>query len=150
MNSEDLNFKISITGTFHQKVPVYSILLNDQLIKHDVLTVNSGEIETIEFTSVVTDGANSLKIRLENKESSDTIVDNDVIIKDMVIDITDIKIDEIPIGSLLWNAEYLLDEPHDYHGQTVTRLENCVTLGWNGTYVLNFTSPFYIWLLENL
>jgi len=29
-------------------------------------------------------------------------------------------------------------------------VKNCVNLGWNGKWVLPFTSPFYIWLLENI
>ena len=33
---------------------------------------------------------------------------------------------------------------------SVTELDNCKNLGWNGTWKLAFASPFYIWLLENI
>jgi len=29
-------------------------------------------------------------------------------------------------------------------------LTNCIDLGWNGEWQLEFDSPFYIWLLENI
>jgi hypothetical protein len=68
----------------------------------------------------------------------------------MLLNIDDIVIDDISLGHLLWSADYLLDHPQEYQGQTITKLDNCVNLGWNGTYVINFTSPFYVWLLEKL
>jgi len=68
----------------------------------------------------------------------------------MLLNIDDITIDDISLGNLLWSAEYVLDHPQEYRGQTVAKLDNCVNLGWNGTYILKFTSPFYIWLLEQL
>ena len=72
------------------------------------------------------------------------------IINDMLLNIKDIEIDTISLGQLVWSGEYLIDEPQEYNGTTITKLDHCVNLGWNGTYVLNFSSPFYIWLLESL
>ena len=72
------------------------------------------------------------------------------IINDMLLNIKDIEIDSISLGQLVWSGEYLIDEPQEYNGTTITKLDHCVNLGWNGTYVLNFSSPFYIWLLESL
>ena len=69
---------------------------------------------------------------------------------DASLNIDDIIIDDISLGNLLWSAEYILDNPQRYNDQTITKLDNCVNLGWNGTYVLKLTSPFYIWLLEKL
>ena len=68
----------------------------------------------------------------------------------MLLNIDDITIDDISLGNLLWSAEYLLDTPQTYNGQTITKLDSCVNLGWNGSYSLKFTSPFYLWLLENM
>ena len=68
----------------------------------------------------------------------------------MLLNIKDIEIDSISLGQLVWSGEYLIDEPQEYNGTTITKLDHCVNLGWNGTYVLNFSSPFYIWLLESL
>ena len=68
----------------------------------------------------------------------------------MLLNIKDIEIDSISLGQLVWSGEYLIDEPQEYNGTTITKLDHCVNLGWNGTYVLNFSSPLYIWLLESL
>ena len=72
------------------------------------------------------------------------------IINDMLLNIKDIEIDSISLGQLVWSGEYLIDEPQEYNGTTITKLDHCVNLGWNGTYVLNFSSPLDIWLLESL
>ena len=78
------------------------------------------------------------------------VIENGEVIKDMLLNIDDITIDDISLGNLLWTAEYKLDKPQQYNNQTIDHLDSCVNLGWNGTYILNFTSPFYIWLLEKL
>ena len=72
------------------------------------------------------------------------------VIKDTLLNIDDIVIDDISLGNLLWSAEYVLDHPQEYKGQIIDHLDGCVNLGWNGTYILKFSSPFYIWLLEKL
>jgi len=71
--------------------------------------------------------------------------DKTAIEKDMLLHIRSIEIDEIDLGNLLWSKS-------QYVGDDVTRpvLDNCVDLGWNGTWTLAFASPFYIWLLENI
>ena len=151
MSSEDLQFKIALSGTYHDKIPSYSILIDDTVIKQGQITAASDELEVIEFTTSIADGDHSIKIRLENKESSDTIkLDAVGIVNDMLLNIKDIEIDSISLGQLVWSGEYLIDEPQEYNGVTITKLDHCVNLGWNGTYVLNFSCPFYIWLLESL
>jgi len=104
----------------------------------------------VAFEHTVDEGPHTLKIRLENKTISDTVIENGEVVKDMLLNIDDITIDEISLGNLLWSAEYILDEKQTYKGQEIDHLDGCVNLGWNGTYTLKFTSPFYIWLLEKL
>ena len=72
------------------------------------------------------------------------------IVKDLLLNINDIKIEDISLGNLLWTADYKLDQKQTFNGQEIDHLDNCVNLGWNGTYMLTFTSPFYLWLLENI
>ena len=148
MNEEKLSFVVALSGTFWDRRPQFSIWLDD----HQVVTseIVSAAQQEIKFERTIDEGSHSLKIRLENKNNSDTVVENDEVVKDMLLNINDITIDDISIGNLLWSAEYILDKPQQYKGQTITKLDNCVNLGWNGTYVLKFTSPFYVWLLEKL
>ena len=148
MQEENLQFKISLTGTYWDKKPQFSVWLDDHVVIQSEIASKSEQI--INFERRITEGAHELKIRLENKTDTDTVIGNDEVVKDMLLNISDITVDDISLGNLLWSAEYILDRPQQYQGQTITKLDNCVNLGWNGTYVLKFTSPFYIWLLEQL
>lgn len=153
---ETLSFKIGLTGVFWDKLPEYSILLNDKVITQGKIESNiqpPGEQKTsvvsyIEFTAdILEDSTNRLQIRLENKEDKDTVQNEDCteILRDMLLNIVSIEIDDIPLDQLLWDkSEFVADD------STKPTLKRCVNLGWNGTYILEFTSPFYLWLLENI
>lgn len=144
--TETLHFKIGIGGTYWKKVPIYSILINDKLIHTREITSPTGEVDIIEFDAELDEGPASLKIRLENKDWTDTIQNEDKteILQDLLINIKTVEIDEINLGNLLYNAEFIGDDPER------PVLDRCIDLGWNGTWSLEFGSPFYIWLLENI
>jgi hypothetical protein len=148
MNEEKLSFVVTLSGKFWERRPQFSIWLDD----HQVVAseIAGSTQQSFKFERTVDNGIHTLNIRLENKTSADTLVENGEVIKDMLLNIDDITIDDISLGNLLWSAEYILDHPQEYQGKTIDHLNNCVNLGWNGTYVLKFTSPFYIWLLEQL
>ena len=140
---ETLSFKIGLSGTFFNNVPAYSILVNG--IKQTSGKV-SAETEIIEFSADIEDDQEHiLEIRLENKTSRDTVTENNEIVKDMLLNIDSIAIDDIELGELNWSmSEFVGDDPDR------PILKRCVNLGWNGSYRLKFTSPFYLWLLENM
>jgi len=149
MSKEKLSFKISLTGTFWDKRPNYSILLNDALIEQKDIE-NESVHEIVFEHEVEKDQEHELKIRLNNKEDADTVYRDGHVVHDMILNIDGIEIDNVDIGNLRWTAEYLLDNPREYQGKTVDHIDNCVNLGFNGSYILKFTSPFYLWLLEKL
>ena len=140
---ETLSFKIGLSGTFFNNVPAYSILVNG--IKQTSGKV-SAETEIIEFSADIEDDQEHiLEIRLENKTNRDTVTKNDEIVKDTLLNIDSIAIDDIELGELKWSmSEFVADDP------SRPTLLRCVNLGWNGSYRLKFTSPFYLWLLENM
>lgn len=144
---ESLSFKVSLNATFWNKQPEYSILLNDKLIERS--TVGS-ETKTIDFSSNLTDGDHQLIIRLENKTPQDTQIDNGNIVNDMLLNIEDVIIDDVSINNLLWNFTYKLDQKQEYNGKVCQEISGCRNLGFNGSYIIDFSSPFYIWLLEKL
>jgi len=147
MNEEKLKFVVTLSATFWERRPQFSIWLDDHVVTQSEI---SADPHNVVFERAVEPGAHSLKIRLENKTNHDTQIKDRVIVNDMLLNIDDITIDDISLGNLLWSAEYLLDQPQEYNGKTINHLDNCVNLGWNGTYTLKFSSPFYIWLLEQL
>ena len=140
---ETLSFKIGLNGTFFNNVPAYSILLDG--VKHASGKV-SAETKFIDFSvDIEEDQDHLLEIRLENKTSRDTVTENNEIVKDTLLNIDSIAIDDIELGELNWSmSEFVGDDPDR------PILKRCVNLGWNGSYRLKFTSPFYLWLLENM
>jgi hypothetical protein len=141
---ETLNFKIELDVTFWDKKPEYKILLND-------VEKSSGHIDKntiIEFDTDLEDNAeHKLEIKLLNKEYTDTLQSDDKseILKDMLLHVKQIMIDNIPLDYLIYSKSQYV--PFDNSHPT---LDKCVDLGWNGTYILTFSTPFYIWLLENM
>jgi hypothetical protein len=148
MNEEKLSFVISLSGTYWDRRPQFSIWLDDHVVVQS--EIPDSAVHPISFERMIDEGQHELKIRLENKTINDTVIENSEVVKDMLLNIDDITIDDISLGNLLWSSEYILDKPQEYNGNTIDHLDGCVNLGWNGTYVLKFTSPFYIWLLEKL
>ena len=148
MQEENLNFKISLTGTFWDRHPQFSVWLDNHVVIQSEIASSAEQI--VNFERRVDEGQHELKIRLENKTVNDTVIENGEVVKDMLLNIDDITIDDISLGNLLWSAEYILDEKQMYQGQEIDHLDGCINLGWNGTYVLKFSCPFYIWLLEKL
>ena len=148
MTEEKLSFVVTLSGTFWDKRPQFSIWLDDHQVVASEIAHGQQEIK---FERTLDAGDHTLKIRLENKDQrTDTVIENGEVIKDMLLNINDVTIDDISLGNLLWSAEYILDCPQEYQGNTIDHLDHCVNLGWNGTYILKFSSPFYIWLLEKL
>ncbi len=148
MNEEKLSFVVTLSGTFWDRRPQFSIWLDYHAVIQSEIAGTAQQPMTFEHT--IDEGPHTLKIRLENKIDADTVIDMGEVVKDMLLNIDDITVDDISLGNLLWSAEYILDKKSIYKGQEIDHLDGCVNLGWNGTYVLKFSSPFYLWLLEKL
>lgn len=159
MEQEKLHFRVGLAGTYWNKRPVFSIQINDHvLVPNTEIQTKSATVDTdgkitaedvmfLEFDHTVDSGTVKLQIRLENKNNSDTVENQDktAIVKDLLLNIRSIEIDEIDLGNLIYSKS-------KFTGDDASRpvLDNCVDLGWNGTWTLTFESPFYIWLLENI
>jgi hypothetical protein len=149
MEQESLEVAVTVSGTYWNKKPQFSIWLDNKVIIQT--EISSESPQTHKFTHTIDEGEHTLRIKLENKTDSDTLVTNNEVTKDMLLNIIDITIDDISIGELLWTeSKFILDTPQQYQGEEITELAECVNLGWNGSYTLKFSSPFYIWLLEKL
>lgn len=156
---EALNFKIGLSGTTEKKQPEFRISVNGIKQVHDKLSEKPNSTEYFSFGVEISEGANVLEIELLNKSFGDTVIDSQGnILDDMLLNIDSIEIDEIDLGSLKWTlSEYYPIYPERYKkeifrtgGNLNESVKNCVNLGWNGKWQLTFTSPFYIWLLENI
>ena len=113
-----------------------------------VIAADSGVVEYAEFTlAVLEDSPHLLEIKLLNKTDDDVVESQDKteIINDMLLNIESISIDDIELDQIKWHqSEFVAEDP------ARPTLKNCVNLGWNGSYQLKFSSPFYLWLLEKM
>lgn len=147
-NTEQAKFRIGLSGTYWDKKPQYVISLNNQLISDGTIAGESGEIQYIEFEhDLIEDQSHELHIRFTNKTDLDVVQNSDLteIVKDMLLNIESIEIDDISLDNLTRSASKYV--PDDSKWPPIT---NCINLGWTGTYTLTFHSPFYLWLLENM
>ena len=95
------------------------------------------------------DGEHELRIVISGKTPEHTLVDKTGnIIKDVVVNISNITIDEIDVGQL-FNEKCVYT--HDFNG-TRPEIEDTFygVAGCNGTISLKFSTPIYLWLLENM
>jgi hypothetical protein len=145
---EKIKFKIKLSGSYDDKKPEYQIRINDALIASGAASVYGIEEE---FEVELREDQYELRVSLTNKTEDDTLVENGVIVKDMLLNIDHVAIDGIDITPLLWKSRYTLDSPIEYPpGNVIESYERCVNLGHNGTWAFAFSIPLYDWLLETL
>jgi hypothetical protein len=157
MSTEKIHFKIGLSGTHWDKKPHYTISIDDKEYVNASITKESGATEYVEFDcEVVEEAEHVLRIRLDNKAAEDTVTDNPdladcKIIKDMLLNLVSIEVDDIELGTIAqMSGVFKFDEPQNYPSAGATEIPLCVNFGFNGTYELQFSSPFYLWLLEKI
>lgn len=102
---------------------------------------------TVSETVDIDDGVHLIEIHLSGKTEKDTVVDEqNNILNDLILHIKDIRFDEISIGHI----QQTHSKYYTVADQSLPTLNNHVDLGHNGIWTLDFETPIYIWLLENL
>ena len=151
MATEKLKFKLELYATMWDKSPHVEILINDKsYFKGDVTSTND-KSQLIEFEHECEEGKDhELTIKRSGNDKGD-------ILKDQLLHIKNIEIDEIDLGALVYEGVYTPEYPEPWatqqreSGATLQEsFKNVTAMGHNGTWQFKFTSPFYMWLLENL
>jgi len=95
------------------------------------------------------DGEHELKFVLKNKTADHTQVDDDGnIVADATLTVTDLAFDEIQLGHMFTEQAVYT---HDFNGtQKEIQDEFYGVMGCNGNVSLKFSTPIYLWLLENM
>ena len=142
--NESTEIKINLSSDhWEQRYPGARVYINDQLIFENLIK----EPTEINHTADLAEGEHKIIIEMYNKNPGDTETDdNNNITDDVVLNIDGISLEEIELGRLLWTKSIYY--PADEHAPE--RLDNCVNLGWNGRWELEFSSSIYLWLLENI
>jgi hypothetical protein len=116
----------------------------DQVYVQDSISFNH------EFqTSADSQQDHELCFVMKNKLPEHTKLDNNSnIIKDAVLEITRLAINEIELGNMVTE---LMTYTHDYNGTGQPVQDRFYSvMGCNGTVSLRFSTPFHIWLLQNM
>jgi len=156
MDTVKLEFDVGTTDA-ECKLGVKVTLDNNIIYDNSHVT----EINHISHDISDQDAEHELTIELYNKLSHHTEIDSTGrIVKDALITVENFRIDDIDISSILTNYPNTLysDVPthtiqycHDFNGTQPTVVDKFHgSMGCNGTVRLKFTTPIYLWLLENM
>jgi hypothetical protein len=118
---------------------------NNQLIESFVLTDQPQQFRH-EFDDAVAD--HKFEIVLSNKCAEQTKVDqHGQIIEDVLAEVYDVKINEIEIEQVFYKQSLYFHDSNGYSKPMVGQFFR--QLGCNGTVKFEFSTPGYVWLMEN-
>jgi hypothetical protein len=116
-----------------------------------VLLSNHHIQEKISFSHdiVDNDGEHDLRIVISGKTTEHTTIDQDGnILKDATVQISNVVIEDLDVHQLFLDKTVYT---HDFNGtQPETQDTFHGIAGCNGTISFKFTTPIYLWLLENM
>jgi len=139
--------------------PHAEILIGDKSHFKGAITGTEDKPDVVEFEHELQEGKEySLMIKRSGKLVNQTVVnDKGDLLKDQLLHIKSIEIDEIELGALVYEGVYTPRYPEPWASQQrragvelQESFKNVTTIGHDGTWRLKFESPFYMWLLENL
>lgn len=122
------------------------IRLNNQIIFESYEALNK---KVIEYKFEDLESAHVLEIEMMGKLPTDTEIDQQGnMLSDRSITIENLAFDEIMLGQLITEMAVYT---HNFNGSQDTIDDQFYgSMGCNGIVKLEFTSPVYIWMLENM
>lgn len=150
---ESVSFKVFLSSDWWRLPPHVKIYLNDELITDTEVTEKSSanDQKIIEFKKELAESEHELVIELLDKEIIDTQIDeNHNIIKDKLLNIDEIEIDDIPLGFLLYTHSNFYPDSTKNPPNLPAEIPHLRNIGYNGKYKIKFTVPTYTWFLETL
>lgn len=138
-----LSFRAVSNGTgLRLTVRLDHDIIFNQLITQDAITVNHEFDDTIQQ-------AHLLEFELSGKQPQHTMLDADNnIIQDLLLTVDNIQFDDISLDA---TVSKLGKYRHNFNETKQSICQNFYgSMGCNGTLSFEFSSPAYIWLLENM
>ena len=144
--ADTIKFRCDVKTT-NSEVPLgFEVLFDDKSVyKNDHIKDTCQVMFDIDDNEAI----HKLQFVMTGKTADHTKVDDQGnITSDAVLEIYDIQIDDILIDQLLSDKlEYL----HDFNGSQNTITDKFYgIMGCNGTASFEFSTPFYLWLLEHM
>ena len=106
--------------------------------EHVVLTIDEAD-----------DAEYCVQITLKNKTADHTKINSDgSIMSDSMINISNVEFSNVKLDQLFFEKSKYT---HSFNGSQAESVYNfCGDMGCNGTVSFEFTTPSYIWILENM
>ena len=147
-DNEQLNIKFRLEPTWFNNAPNIKVCVGEQILLDTQLDT---VLEYNHSIKLAAEADHQLTFTLYNKTKYDTVVKDGIIEKDTLIKISKIQIEDVDITTMITLDNEKFYYEHDNNGSTALEKHTFYdTLGCNGTATINFTTPFYVWLLENL
>jgi hypothetical protein len=145
---ENSTFSFVLTPTDPAAKLGFEAWINDQCV-FDSDCVSSSVTVTVNLPSDSAETEHTLKLVLKNKLSEHTqISESGEIVNDACLTVSNLSFDGIELGQMVND---LAMYQHDFNGTQPTIQEQFFgTMGCNGTVRLKFSTPIYLWLLENM
>jgi hypothetical protein len=140
---ETVKLDITLNSNYQTHPPKARILLDGKEIFRQHIT----ESTTVLYQDKLTAGTDhQLAIELRHKLPEHTVIDEQgKIIEDSVLLIDSLSIEDVDITEQLSTNQKLFYYEHSGGRHTLYN-----TLGVNGKAIINFSSPIYVWMLENI
>ena len=144
-----MNNTVTISCTIGTNDPAAELGLEIWLDDQQLFDTNHVGDQPLEWQVTEDEADHELRFVMKNKTINHTQIDeHGTILQDSRITIQNLSFDEIALGQVFVNhAEYT----HDFNGTKDSVTEKFYgEMGCNGTVSLKFTTPIYLWLLENM
>jgi len=115
----------------------------------DITVDQAQQKHYVEFADSAVTQRRCVEFILKNKTADHTQQDeHGNFVKDAVITVSDIEFDGIVCDDLV---HQLMTYTHDFNGSAATVQQSWYgTMGCNGTARLDFSTPLFVWLLDNM
>jgi len=159
MATEKLKFKLELYATMWDKPPHAEIIVDGKSYFDSDISSTEDKPTLIEFeVEIEEDKKCDLIINRSGKSVNQTVVnDKGDLLKDQLLHIKRIEIDEIDLGALVFTGLYTPKYPEPWATQMAESgrelkesFTNVSQMGHDGEWKFTFSTPFYMWLLENL
>jgi len=155
MSKDNIKFLVTLNSEYWDQPPSAEFRINGKTVwgpqeirEKTVADFNVDfEDENEYIFEMIRTGKTDKQVKLENNE----------IVKDQLLSIENLNIDSVDLGNLIYEIDYYPDYPEIWYNQQKeagnepkSPLRNITSFGWNGTWKIKLSSPFYLWLLENL
>jgi len=143
---DTINFSCIVNTNIPSNPIHLNIVLDDTVVFDKDIT----EEETVSFDINDDESEHKLRFVISGKNDNHIVRDeNGNILDSTELSITGISFDEIDITKIVMVSP--LEYKHDFNGNDAEIIDKFYDIaGCNGEITLNFTTPIYLWLLENM